>query len=181
MAKEYFKIVVDQKNLEKLFNKYGEELTEKAVRVTNKYTNIITNEAKEIIDDYSYRDTGRLINSIKPSIRAYADRVVGEVNAGTKYAKFIHDGARHPTEGSEETERFFVPFNKAPSLFKWAVRNGVIETIDGVYRLVSTGQIVQPDKGGLLVHIAPTKYFEKPFNEYKNQFIREISNIINEE
>ena len=104
---------------------------------------------------------------------------MGEVNAGTKYAKAIHEGAKHKP-GSEETERFFVPFEKAPSLYKWAKRNKVIETIDGVDRLVSTGQVVYPDKGGLLVHIAPTKYFEKPFNKYKAQFIEEVSNIINE-
>ena len=68
----------------------------------------------------------------------------------------------------------------APSLYKWAKRNRVIETIDGVDRLVSTGQVVYPNKGGLLVHIAPTKYFEKPFNEYKDQFVKEISEIVGE-
>lgn len=181
MGKEYFKIKIDEKSMEHLFEHYGENMAVKAMKITNKYTNIITREAKKIIDDYKYRDTGRFINSIKPSLYLYADRVVGEVNAGTKYAKFIHDGARHPTEDSEATERFFVPFVKAPSLFKWAKRNKVIETIDGIERLVSTGQVVQPDKGGLLVHIAPTKYFEKPFNKYKDKFIEEISNIINED
>lgn len=180
MADNYFKIVVNQDQLDRLFKKYGEDLTEKAIRVTTKYTNKIANEAKEIIDDYRYRDTGRLINSIKPSIHAYVDKIVGEVNAGTKYAKFIHDGAKHPTPGSEETERFFVPFRVAPSLYKWAKRNKVIETIDGVDRLVSTGQVVYPNKGGLLVHITPTKYFEKPFNKYKEQFIQEISEIVGE-
>ena len=180
MANNYFKVVVNQDELNKLFDKYGEDLTEKAIKVVNKYTNKITNEAKEIIDDYGYRDTGRLINSIKPSIYAYVDRVMGEVNAGTKYAKAIHEGAKHPIKGSEHTERFFVPFRVAPSLFTWAVRNKVIESIDGVYRLASTGQVVEPNKGGLLVHIAPAKYFEKPFNKYKGQFIEEVSAIINE-
>ncbi len=179
MADNYFKIVMEQEQLKKLFDKYGEDLTKKAIGVTTKYTNKIARDAKEIIDKYKYRDTGRLINSIKPSIHAYADRIVGEVNAGTKYAKFIHEGAKHKP-GSEETERFFVPFRVAPSLYKWAKRNRVIETIDGVDRLVSTGQVVYPNKGGLLVHIAPTKYFEKPFNEYKNQFIKEISEIVGE-
>lgn len=180
MATDYFNIVVEQERLEQLFSKYGKDLTEKAIRVTTKYTNKIASEAKEIIDEHQYRDTGRLINSIKPSIHAYADRIVGEVNAGTKYAKFIHDGARHPVKGSEETERFFVPFKIAPSLYKWAKRNRVIETVDGVDRLVSSGQAVSPSKGGLLVHIKAAKYFDKPFNKYKDQFIEEISNVINE-
>ncbi len=178
--KDYFKIVINQENLSKLFNRYGEELTEKAVRVVNKYANLTARDAKQIIHDYKYRDTGRLINSIKPSIYAYTEKIAGEVNAGTKYAEAIHEGAKHPIEGSEETERFFVPFRVAPSLFKWAVRNKVIETIDGVYRLVSTGQIVEPNKGGLLVHIAPTKYFEEPYNKYKDKFIEEMNNIIND-
>ena len=80
MADNYFKIVVNQDQLDRLFKKYGEDLTEKAIRVTTKYTNKIANEAKEIIDDYRYRDTGRLINSIKPSIHAYVDKIVGEVS-----------------------------------------------------------------------------------------------------
>lgn len=179
MAENYFKIVVDQEQLKKLFDKYGENLTGKAVKVVNKYTNKIVNEGKKIIDDNKYRDTGRLINSLKPSMQAYADRVVGEARAGTKYARFIHDGAKHIL-GTDRTERFFVPFKVSPSLYQWAKRNRVIETIDGVDRLVSTGQVVYPDKGGLLVHIAPTKFFEKPFNEYKEQFVEEIANIINE-
>ncbi len=180
MANKHFKIIVEKENLDKLFNEYGENMAVKAIKIVNKYTNIIVNESKEIINDYMYRDTGRLINSIKPSTKIYTEKIVGEVNAGTKYAEAIHEGAKHPTKNSEETERFFVPFDKAPSLFKWAVRNKVIEVIDGVYRLASTGQVVEPDKGGLLVHIAPTKYFEKPFNEYKDKFVEEISNILNE-
>lgn len=180
MADNYFKVTVNDKGIQRLFDKYGQELTEKSVRVINKYTNKVSNEAKKIIDENKYRDTGRLINSIKPSISVYAERIVGEVNAGTKYARYIHDGARHPTEGSKNTERFFAPFKKAPSLYTWAKRNKVIETIDGVDRLTSTGQVVTPDKGGLLVHIAPTKYFEKPFNKYKEQFVKEISNIIDD-
>lgn len=180
MADNYFKVTVDDKGIQRLFDKYGQELTEKSVRVINKYTNKVSNEAKKIIDEYKYRDTGRLINSIKPSISIYTKKVVGEVNASTKYARYIHDGARHPTKESKNTERFFVPFKKAPSLYTWAKRNKVIETIDGVDRLTSTGQVVAPDKGGLLVHIAPTKYFEKPFNKYKKQFVKEISNIIDD-
>lgn len=180
MANEHLKITVDKEGLDKILNEYSENMAVKAIKIVNKYTNIIANESKEIIDDYMYRDTGRLITSIKPSMKIYTDRIVGEVNAGTKYAEAIHEGAKHPTKDSKETERFFVPFNKAPSLFKWAVRNKVIEVIDGVYRLVSTGQVVEPDKGGLLVHIAPTKYFEKPFNKFKNKFVEEISNILNE-
>lgn len=180
MANEHFKIIVEKEDLDRLFNEHGENMAVKAMKIVNKYTNIITKESKEIIDDYMYRDTGRLINSIKPSIKIYAEKITGEVNAGTKYAKAIHEGAKHPTEESEETERFFVPFDKAPSLFKWAVRNKVIEVIDGVYRLVSTGQVVYPDEGGLLVHIAPTKYFEKPFDKYKDKFVEEINNILNE-
>ncbi|GMG96253.1 HK97 gp10 family phage protein [Tepidimicrobium xylanilyticum] len=179
MAYNYFKIVVNQDKLDKLFSKYGEELTEKAIRVVNKYTNKISNEAKKIIDESGYRDTGRLINSIKHSIYAYIDRIIGEVNGGTKYAQYIHEGVKHPTKSSERTVPFFVPFKVAPTLFKWAVRNKVIESIDGVYRLASTGQIVEPDRGGLQVHIAPAKYFEKPFNQYKDQFVEEVSNIIN--
>lgn len=178
MAKDYFKIVVNEDDVKKLFDKYGQDLTEKATKVVTKYTNKISNEAKKIIDDYKYRDTGRLINSIKPSLYAYRDRIVGEVNAGTDYAEYIHEGAKHVSENS--FERFFVPFKVAPKLFTWAVRNNVIENIDGIYRLVKTGQIVEPNKGGLLVQIAPTKYFEKPFNEYKDKFVEEVSNIVNE-
>lgn len=174
---DYFKIVVDQESLDKLFSKYEHGLVEKATRVVSKYSNIIARDSKDIIDQYKYRDTGRLINSIKPSVKAYADKVVGQVKAGTKYARFIHEGAKH---NGSRTERFFVPFKVAPSLFKWAVRNKVIETIDGVYRLSSTGQVVQPDRGGLLVHIAPTKYFEKPYNEHKDKFVRELTDIIDE-
>lgn len=179
MANDYFSIVVEQEQLEQLFDKYGNELTEKAIQATSKYTNKIARDAKELIDEHQYRDTSRLINSIKPSLHAYKDRVTGEVNAGTDYAKYIHEGARHPTEGSKDTERFFVPFRVAPSLYKWAKRNKVIETVDGVDRLASTGQKVSPAKGGLLVHIKPVRYFEKPFNKYKDQFIEEISNIVN--
>ena len=126
MANNYFKVVVNQDELNKLFDKYGEDLTEKAIKVVNKYTNKITNEAKEIIDDYGYRDTGRLINSIKPSIYAYVDRVMGEVNAGTKYAKAIHEGANTQHQ-AVKNRKIFVPFRVAPSLYKWAKRNKVIE------------------------------------------------------
>lgn len=180
MAEDYFKIVVNEDDVKKLFDKYGEDLTEKAIKVVTKYANKVSNEARKIVDDYKYRDTGRLITSIQPSLYAYADRIVGEVNAGADYAKAIHEGAKHPVEGSENTEPFFVPFKVAPKLFTWAVRNHAIENIDGVYRLASTGQIVEPDRGGLMVHIAPTKYFEKPFNEYKDKFVKEVSNIIDE-
>lgn len=174
---DYFKIVVDQKQLDELIKQYGEKLPEKAVKVVTKYANIIARDSKEILDEYKYRDTGRLINSIKPSIRAYADKITGEVNAGTEYAEFIHEGARHISE--TETERYFVPFSVAPGLYRWAKRNKVIESIDGVDRLVSTGQVVQANKGGLLVQIAPTKYFEKPYNQHKEKFIEELSNILN--
>ncbi len=173
---DYFRIVVDQRELEELIDQYGRELPQKAIRVVTKYSNIIARDSKEILDDYNYRDTGRLINSIKPSIRAYADRITGEVNAGTNYARFVHEGAKHTSDST--TERHFVPFSVAPGLFRWALRNGVIETIDGVYRLVSTGQVVQPNRGGLLVHIKPTKFFEKPYNEYKEKFIEEIATIL---
>lgn len=173
---DYFKIVVDQKELDDLIKEYGKELPRKAIKTVTKYANIIARDSKEILDDYNYRDTGRLINSIKPSIRAYADKITGEVNAGTDYARFIHEGAKR-TSGTS-TERHFVPFSVAPGLYKWAKRNKVIETIDGVDRLVSTGQVVYPNKGGLLVHIAPTKFFEKPYNEYKEKFIEEITTIL---
>lgn len=174
---DYFKIIVDQENLDKLLDKFDGRLVERAVKVVNKYTAIVARESKKIIDDHKYRDTGRLINSIKPSVKAYADRVKGEVNAGTKYARFIHEGAKH---NGKAVERFFVPFKVAPSLFKWAVRNDVVENIDGVYRLVSSGQIVEPDSGGLMVHIAPAKYFEKPYNEYKEKFAEELAKIVSE-
>lgn len=173
---DYFKIVVDQKELDDLIKEYGKEVPRKAIKTVTKYANIIARDSKEILDDYNYRDTGRLINSIKPSIRAYADKITGEVNAGAKHARFIHEGAKHTSDTT--TERYFVPFSVAPGLYKWAKRNKVIETIDGIDRLVSTGQVVQANKGGLLVHIAPTKFFEKPYNEYKEKFIEEITNIL---
>lgn len=180
MAKKHFKIKVDEKSLNHLFEHYGENMATKAIKVTNKYTNKIVRESKEIIHDYMYRDTGRLINSIKPSLYIYADKIVGEVNAGAKYARFIHDGARHPKGDPEKTERFFVPFKAAPSLYKWAKRHKVIHTVNGVDEYFDTGQTVSPDTGGLLVHIVPAKYFEKPFNEYKDKFVEEMSNILNE-
>lgn len=175
MNNKHFNIKVDEEKIKKLFDKYGKDLTEKTMKVVDRYTLKVTNEAKEIIDDFGYRDTGRLINAIKPSLRAYKDKYVGRVNAGTKYAKVIHDGAKHV---NGDIQKFFVPFAKAPSLFKWAVRNNVIYKIDGIYRLASTGQIVEPDKGGLQVQIVPAKYFDKPFNKYKDQFVKDMMELI---
>ena len=173
---DYFKIVVDQKELDNLIKEYGKELPKKAIKTVSKYANIIARDSKEILEDYNYRDTGRLINSIKPSIRAYANKITGEVNVGTNYARFIHEGAKHTSDTN--TERHFVPFSVAPGLYKWAKKNKVIKTIDGADRLASTGQVVYPNKGGLLVHIAPTKFFEKPYSEYKEKFIEEITTIL---
>lgn len=92
MTKEYFKIVVDQKSIGKLFEHYGENMAVKAMKIVNKYTNIIVKESKEIIDDYMYRDTGRLINSIKPSINIYAEKITGEVTQVLNMLKLYMKG-----------------------------------------------------------------------------------------
>ena len=170
-------ITVNTEDLKQLYSKYGESLTNKAVSVVRKYTNKIANEAKQIIDEHDYRDTGRLINSIKPTVRAYGEKVTGRIAAGTKYARFIHEGAKHQ---GDEIVPFFVPFKTAPSLWKWALRNKAVIRKGDEYRLAKNNQVVKPDKGGLMVKIKPAKYFEKPYEKYKDKFIVECKNLINE-
>ncbi|WP_129596028.1 HK97 gp10 family phage protein [Anaerophilus nitritogenes] len=170
-------IEIDIDTLRRLEERYGQRQIEGAKRIIEKYTNIVSREAKQIINDYGYRDTGRLINSIKPSLLVYTNKIQGWVKAGTKYARFIHEGAEH--EG-DDIVKHFVPFRVAPTLLQWALRHDVIIKVDGVYRMFDTGAYVDPAKGGLRVTVAPTKFFSKPYEENKEKFLQEMRQLIND-
>ena len=173
-------ISISSEDLERLERKYGDELTLKAVNLIKTYTNIVTRDAKEIINDEGYRDTGRLINSIKPSLKVYATKVAGEVNAGTEYARFIHEGAEH--EGNGEITSHFVPFSVAPKLLAWAKRHNIIKNIRGNWYFIDKDNnenlISDINKSGMRVYTRPTKFFEKPFEAIKEKFVEEMSLLV---
>jgi hypothetical protein len=190
------RIKLDAESIRRLEEKYGVELVDKAAQVVDVYTRKIAVEAKRIISDEGHRDTGKLINSIKPSLKAYATKIVGEVNAGAKYARFIHEGAKHD---GDDIKPHFVPFRVAETLWQWLVRHDII------YRKTKTGKRakrssnaastssekwyftskrtgkeypVSKAKGGWVVMARPTKFFERPFEALKDEFVAEMSALV---
>ncbi len=176
-------VELDTKMLEKHLKKYDKELLENIKRVANIYNQKIVRDAKEIIRQEDKIDTGRLRNSIKSNVK----NLTLEIYSNTKYARFIHEGAKH--DGNNIVPHF-VPFKKAPSLLVWAIRNKVIERkskngkgkylFKYVFKSKRTGKEydINPITGGLVVKIMPTKFLEKPFEKYKKQYVKDLSAII---
>jgi len=171
-------IYIVQEDLIKLNEKYGTDLVNKAIKVVDKYTLKIEKEAKKIIDEEGYRDTGKLINSIHSSVVAYARKVQGEVNAGAEYARFIHEGAEH--KGNKLVPHF-VSFAVAKGLFMWAKRHGVIEKINGTWWYIDKNNqehAIDIKTGGLRVYTKQIKFFEKPFESFKKEFVKEMVQMV---
>lgn len=172
-------VYIEAEGLEELENKYTHELVQKTIKVIEKYTAIIERDAKKIITNEGYRDTGRLINSIKPQVMVYGTKIVGKINSGTKYARFIHEGAEH--EGDKIVSHF-VPFSQAPSLLAWAKKHEIIQKIRGSWYFIDKNNqenlIRDISKSGMRVYTRPTKFFEKPFESIKEKFTDEMANLI---
>lgn len=174
-------ISIDATNLKQLEIKYGEELTNKAKNIISKYVSIIERDAKQIINDEEKIDTGRLLNSIKSSLSIYANLngLAGKVYSGTKYARFIHEGAEHD---GNNIKPHFVKFSTAPSLLKWAIRHKKIEKINGDYCFIDNNNqehvINNIKNSGMMVYNKPIKFFEIPFEKIKDEFVREMSNLV---
>ncbi len=173
------RIELNQDDINKIKQTYGEEIFNKVLTITQTYNQKITTEAKEIIRRENRIDTGRLRNSIKSSAKTYASKVVGEVYSGTKYARFIHEGAKHQGSGLVS---HFVPFSVAPSLLVWAKRHKLIEVINGVYCFIDKHNGEHPikdiNRSGLMVYSKPIKFLEEPFNKYKPKYISELENLV---
>ena len=174
------RVQVDIATIEAFEERYGERLVDKALQMIDLYTRKIRREAQRIIKDEDYRDTGQLIRRITPSLQTYGDKVVGEVNAETDYAIYIHDGAKHV---GDQIVPHFVPFSVAPSLLQWAKRNKKIEQIQGRWYFIGKNNQEYPiniDKGGMMVMTRPTKFFEKPYEGIKDQYVEDMANLVNE-
>lgn len=173
------RIELNQDDINKLKQTYGEEIFNKVLVITQTYNQKITTEAKEIIKQEQKIDTGRLRNSIKSSAKVYANKVVGEVYSGTKYARFVHEGAKH--QGNELVSHF-VSFGKVPSLLIWAKRHKLIEIINGSYYFIDKNNQEHPiddiNESGLNVYSKAIKFLEEPFNKYKPMYINDLENLI---
>lgn len=187
------RIVIDETSLEELENQFGAALTQKAVRITNTYVQKVQRDAQAIIADAGHVDTGKLVNSMKSKTTSDGQTIIGEVYAGTKYARFIHEGAKH--EG-EHIVPHFVLFTKAPSLLIWAKRNKVIyqkkkdgrmrktNKADGDWYFISkSGREYPIDvvSGGLVVKQEPVNYFSIPFEKLAPEYLEKMAAAVSEE
>lgn len=176
------RVELNQEDIKKFREAYGEELFDKILVITQTYNQKIATDAKEMIRQEERIDTGRLRNSIKSSAKVYANKVVGEVYSGTKYARFIHEGAKH--QGSKIVPHF-VSFSVAPSLYVWAKKHNLIETINGsLYFIDKKNQehaITDIKKSGLMVYSKPIKFLETPFEKYKSQYIKDLKRLVSEQ
>ncbi len=184
-------IQINQRDYQRLRETYGNDFVQEVVNVTKSFTQRVQRDARTLLREENKIDSGSLINSIKEEVQIYNSRVLGQVYSGTKYARFIHEGAKH--EG-EEIVPFFVSFKTAPSLRQWAIRKGVIyqkrkdgqrrkrRSVTDQWYMTSkkTGKEypINLDTGGLKVHIQPTKFLEKPFERYKNQYIQKLQALL---
>jgi hypothetical protein len=176
---DYVRITVDDEGLRRLGERFTTELVNRAAAVVSKYTAKVRSEARKIIEEEGYRDTGELIRRIHPSLAVYVDRVVGEVNAVSTYARFIHEGAEHV---GDNIAPHFVSFKTAPGLLTWAKRHGIIEFRNGNWYFIDKNNqehlISDINKSGLSVMARATKFFEKPFDAEKGNFIAELSGLV---
>lgn len=189
------RIVIDDTSLAELENRYGAALTQKALRITNTYVQKVQRDAQEIIAEAGHKDTGRLVDSVKSKVKGSSQKVTGEVYAGTKYARFIHEGAKH--EGNKIVPHY-VPFSVNPekSLLLWAIRKKVI------YQKKKNGKMRKTNKaggnwyfmskkgkeypidvntGGLMVKQEPVKYFTIPFEKLAPEYLEKMAAAISEE
>lgn len=160
-----FQIHVDTADLEALADRYGAAAA-RALQITQTYTQKLQREARRQIESAGRVDTGRLVQAIQPATRAEAGSILGTVSAGTKYARFIHEGAMH--QGDGKIVPHFVPFSIAPSLLLWAKRNKVVyQKEDKWYFKGKSGKEyrINIKKGGLMVKQEPVKFFEAPFEQ----------------
>lgn len=184
-------VTVDPQALQRLINRFGQVKIDRIRQVTINYTERLARESKKIIRDEKHIDTGRTVNSISPNVRIYGNRILGQVNAGTKYARFVHEGAEHLSD--TQIVPHFVPFNIAPSLLLWAKRNKVVyqKTKTGAIRKGSkkgdkwymkskSGKEYRIDikKGGLPVMMKPTLFFKIPFDNMKNDYVRDVTAVM---
>lgn len=184
-------IQVDQVALQNLINTYGEDKVQEVIQITRTFTQKVQRDARSILKESGRVNSGQLINSIKQQVNAYNNKVIGQVYSKTKYARFIHEGAKH--EGAEIVP-FFVSFTIAPSLRQWAIRKGVMyqkrkdgqkrkskKTGDKWYMTSKkTGEeyAVNIKTGGMKVHIKPMKFLEVPFEKYEEQYIQKVSGVM---
>lgn len=183
------RISIDDERLNQLLARYGETLTQKALQLTRTYQAKLQRDAQLIISDAGHVDTGRLVNAIKQKTETKDGKIVGEVYAGTDYARFIHEGAKH--EG-EQIKPHFVSFAAAPSLLLWAKRNKVIyqKQDDGRlrrrakagarwYMMNAKGKEypIDLEKGGLMVKQEAVKYLTVPFSRLAPEYLARMQEL----
>lgn len=193
MSEQIVNIEINRRDYQNLVNQYGNEKLDKVIKATRTFTQKVQRDARQVLrrGENKKVNTGQLINSIKQQVNVYNGLVIGQVYSGVKYARFIHEGAKH--EG-DKVVPFFVSFKTAPSLRKWAMQKGVIyqKTKTGER---STGKVtlnrwymtskktgkeyaVNLKYGGLYVMNKPTKFLEIPFEKYRGQYIQKVTNIM---
>lgn len=173
------RISIDQESMNRLIRFYGEESLGRIQQVTLNYTEKVARDAKTILRNKKRVDTGRTVNSISPNVRVYSNKVIGQVNSATKYARFIHEGAEH--ESDTVIVAHFVPFKIAPSLLLWAKRKRIIFRKNKKWYMKSKRgkeYRINLEKGGLPVLMEPTLFFETPFNRYKDQYLSDVINAM---
>lgn len=180
---DQYNIRVNQNDTNRLQERYGRTLFNKAHSIIENYNQIMAREGKKIITEEKKIDTARLKNTITSETTVNLYDITGETYSGTKYGRFVHEGAMH--EGGNIVPHF-VSFAKVPSLFTWAVRHNVIKFSSSKNKWYFEGKnqkqyfISNVQKSGLMVTMKPIKFLEKPFNMYKRQFIRDLIRLVNE-
>lgn len=171
-------IRLDTASLDELALRYGSMATAKAVNATRTYTQKLQRQARSMLQEKGKVDTGELIRRIQPGVSEYGDVVQGQVNAGAKYSRFIHEGAEH---NGQQIAPHFVPFAVAPSLLLWAKRNRVVQKKgDKWYFKAASGRDypINIRKGGLMVKQEPIPYFRVPFEQLAPAYFEKIKEIL---
>lgn len=199
MEKNRITIRINEEDLRALETRYGQEVTQKALRVTNTYTRSLQREATRLIREAGHVNEGKLANSITKNVSLKDGVIRGEVNAATEYALFIHEGAKRV--GGKSIPHF-VPFKVAPSLLLWAKRVGVIyeksvadQSPDEDAQPKKRGRKkkkkqwyfksakgkeypIDVKKGGLMVKQEAVKYFEKPLEKLSPEYFEKLREMI---
>lgn len=197
-----FSININQEQINSFTRRYTSDFEDKVINLTNLYNMKIARDAKNIITNENRVDTGYLRNSIKiKKARKIRNIIRSEIYSGTKYGRFVHEGAEH---NGNNIVPHFVPFNKAPSLLSWAKRHRIIykkmggtsrkRGLKGKIRNLKSKLLgdwyfksrdgkehkINISKGGLLVKMEPTKFFEKPVEKYKDEYADKLRRLLND-
>lgn len=173
-----FNVRIDNADMEELLLKFGNRAAAKVVNTTRTYTQKLQSEARNLLKEEKKADTGELIRRIQPKITESDGSVRGEVSAGAKHSRFVHEGTKHD---GEQLIPYFVPFAAAPSLLNWAKRNKVIYKKNGKWFFKGkSGREygINTEKGGMLVRQEAVPYFQAPFERLSPEYFEKIKEIL---